>query len=84
MRSRVPRQCLVHRHARPTRIGEDDVDIVAHERLDQHVRSRKRPRCGFGHGPAIVDGGHGESSLPVQKNQGNGRAQARAVSRCAR
>ena len=79
----VPRQRLVHRHARPARIGEDDVDIVAHERLDQHVRSRKRPRCGFGHGPAIVDGGHGESSLP-EKYKRNGRAQPRAVSRCAR
>ena len=63
----VPRQRLVHRHARPAGIGEDDVDAVAHQRLDQNVRPGDRLRCGFGQGLAIVDGGHGESSLPVQK-----------------
>jgi hypothetical protein len=57
----------MHRHARPARVGEDDVNFVAHERLDQNVRSRKGSRCGFGQGPAIVYGGHGDSSLPMQK-----------------
>ena len=59
----VARQRLVHRHARPAGIGEDDLDAVPHQRLDQNVRPGDRLRCGLGHGLAIVDGGHGESSL---------------------
>ena len=62
----VTRESLMNRHARPAGIGEDDVDIVAYERFDEDVRSREWPGCGFGQGPAIVDGGHGGSSLPVQ------------------
>ena len=64
----ITRQRLVHRHARPAGIGEDDVDTVAHERLDQNVRSRKRPRCGLGHGQAIVDGGHGILAPDLEKS----------------
>ena len=60
----VSRQRLVQRHARAARIGEDDLDAVPHQRLDQNVGPGDRFRRGLGQRQAIVDGGHGESSLP--------------------
>ena len=44
----VSRQRLVHRHARAARIGEDDLDAVPRQRLDQNVGPGDRFRRGFG------------------------------------
>ena len=47
---------LVHRHARPAWIGEDDIDAVTHKGLDQH----RGPggRLSFRQDRSFVDGGH--------------------------
>ena len=68
----VPRQRLVHGHARAPGIRKDDLDAVPRQRLDQNVGPGDRLRRGFGQRLAIIDGGHGESSLP-----GHGSCQAR-------
>ena len=52
-----PRQRLVHRHARPARVGEDDFDAVPYQGLDEHVGPGDRFPAG--RGLAFVDGGHG-------------------------
>jgi phosphoglycolate phosphatase-like HAD superfamily hydrolase len=49
---------LVERHARPARIGEDHVDPVADQRLDDHVG----PGHEAGGGRWSGDGGHGKDS----------------------
>ena len=50
-----PRQRLVQRHAGPARIGEDRIDAVVHQRLDQDIR----PAGEFGFGLRLGYGGHG-------------------------
>ena len=60
----IARQRLVQGHAGAARIGKDDLDAVPRQRLDQNVCPGDRLRRGFGQGLAIIDGGHGESSLP--------------------
>ena len=52
----VASQRLVHRHARPARVGEDHLDAVPYQGLDQDVGSGERFRSG--RGLAVVDGGH--------------------------
>ena len=61
----VARQRLVHRHARPAGIGEDDLDAVPHQRLDQNVGPGGRSRGDLG--LAIVDGGHGDPRFPSRR-----------------
>ena len=60
----VPGQRLVHRHARPARIGEETSTPC---RTSDSTRTSAPViglRRGLGQGLAIVDGGHGGSSLP--------------------
>ena len=59
----IARQRLVHRHARAARIGEDDLDTVPHQRLDQDVGPGDRLGSSPGRRLTIIDGGHGSSSL---------------------
>ena len=51
---------LVHRHAGAARVGEDDVDAVPREGLDQDVGPGGRQALGRGR-RAVVGGGHGRS-----------------------
>ena len=52
-----PGQRLVHRHARPAGIGEDDLDAVPDQGLDQDV-GPGHGLCRVVVGLALVDGGH--------------------------
>ena len=56
--SRYAGQRLVHRHARPARVGEDDLDAVPDQRLDQDVGPGRSVYVGR-RGLAFVDGRHG-------------------------
>ena len=56
----VAGQRLVHRHARPARVGEDDLDAVPDQGLDQDVGPGGRVGGGS-RSASVVDGGHVEN-----------------------
>ena len=59
----IARQRLVQRHAGTARVGEDDLDSMTRQRLDQHVGPGDRPGSGPARRLQVINGGHSSSSL---------------------